>query len=57
MSSVVNAIQNIAAVVVTILSLPTIVVSALIISAFTGASFEETMANSIEFIFGLFGPK
>lgn len=56
MSSVVNAIQNIFATVVSILLLPTYVTIALLESAF-GGSFETHLAKLLENTFGFFGLK
>jgi hypothetical protein len=56
MSSVINAIQNTLAIVVSILLLPTIVVTALVETAF-GGSFEQHMSKLLEQVFGFFGLK
>lgn len=54
MSSVISAITNVLAIVVSILLIPTVVVIALVQTAF-GGSFEAHMSEALEFIFGLFG--
>jgi len=54
MGSVLSVFTNIVAIVVAILTIPTLVVVALVQTAF-GGSFEQHMSDALEFIFGLFG--
>jgi len=54
MGSIISVFTNIVAIVVAILTIPTLVVIALVQTAF-GGSFEQHMSDALEFIFGLFG--